>query len=163
MSDATVLLQVQANFPPPDSIPRQRLTLAVQTVLSMHEVAENAMVSVIIGTDEQMREMNMRYRGLEETTDILSFPSQPLPEGVEEEESGYLGDIIIALPYVAARAMDHNHSLHDELLLLLVHGTLHLLGYEHDTQESQAEMWKVQAEALASLNVHIDVPDYVHE
>jgi probable rRNA maturation factor len=163
MSEHTVLLQVQADFPPPESIPRARLTEAVQTVLSMHDLSAQAMVSVIIGTDEQLREMNLRYRGIDEATDILSFPSQPLPQGVEDDDAGYLGDIIIALPYVANRARRENHNLHDELLLLLVHGTLHLIGYDHDTQENQAEMWRVQAEALAKLNVHIDVPDYVHE
>jgi probable rRNA maturation factor len=162
MSEHMILLQVQADFPPPESIPRERLTEAVQSVLSMHDVSAQAMVSVIIGTDEQLREMNMRYRGIDEATDILSFPSQPLPEGVDED-SGYLGDIIIALPYVASRARRENHNLHDELLLLLVHGSLHLIGYDHDTQENQAEMWRVQAEALAKLDVHIDVPDYVHE
>ena len=158
----TVLLQVQANLPPPDSLPRDQLEAAVQTVLAMHKVAENAMVSVIIGTDEQLREMNLRYRQIDAVTDILSFPAQPLPQDVDED-TGYLGDIIIALPYVANRALGEKHDLLDELLLLLVHGTLHLLGYDHDSEANQVEMWRVQAEALQKLNVHIDVPDYVHE
>jgi probable rRNA maturation factor len=163
MSDqATILLQVQADLAPPNSLPRERLEAAAQTVLAMHEVAANAMVSLIIGTDEQLRDMNLRYRDVDSVTDILSFPSQPLPQGVDED-AGYLGDIIIALPYVMSRAKREGHDLHDELILLLVHGVLHLLGYDHDTAENQTEMWKIQAEALAKLDVKLDVPDYIHE
>ena len=158
----TILLQIQADLAPPENLPRERLEAAAQTVLAMHEVAAKAMVSVIIGTDEQLREMNLRYRGIDAVTDILSFAAQPLPQEVNED-AGYLGDIIIALPYVSRRAKREVHDLQDEIILLLVHGLLHLLGYDHDSAESQAEMWKVQAEALATLNVHLDVPAYIHE
>jgi probable rRNA maturation factor len=90
-------------------------------------------------------------------TDVLSFPAdQPLiPD--EEDPEPYLGDLVLALPYIQRQAQSEAHSLDDELILAVIHGTLHLLGYDHDSAENQAEMWAVQSEALQTLGVAISV------
>jgi probable rRNA maturation factor len=98
-------------------------------------------------------------------TDILSFPAEPLPDLPPEladlnDEPPYLGDLIIAYPYTRRQAEDSGHALEDELVLLVIHGTLHLLGYDHDTPDNEERMWSAQAELLAEAGVSIQVPRF---
>jgi probable rRNA maturation factor len=80
---------------------------------------------------------------------------------IAAELQPYLGDLIIALPYTQRRAAELGHALEDELILLVVHGTLHLLGYDHDTAENQARMWQKQAELLAQLGItDLNIPHF---
>lgn len=163
MSNYTILLQMQANLAAPDAIEPDILEAAAQQALIHQNVSGDAMVSIIIGTDEYLRDLNQQFRGIDAPTDVLSFPAAPLPPEVEDVDSGYLGDIAIALPYTARRATQEGHAVIDEVRLLIVHGILHLLGFEHDTPQSQQQMWKVQAEILRALNIALVVPDYIHE
>jgi probable rRNA maturation factor len=116
--------------------------------------------------------MNRTYRGVDATTDILSFPADlppDLPDEIAEElgidadgdlNPPYLGDLVIAYSYTARQAQQSGHALHDEMRLLVIHGTLHLLGYDHDTAEREAEMWATQNEALRQLDILIRVPRF---
>jgi len=158
----TILVQLQADLPEPDRINPKKLEQAAIQVLEMENAAADSMISIVVSTDEHMQEMNKQYRGIDAPTDVLSFPSEPMPQGIDEDE-GYLGDIIVSLPYLARRVAQEQRSLHDELALMVVHGTLHLLGYDHDTAETQQAMWAVQAAALKALAIDLIVPDYIHE
>jgi probable rRNA maturation factor len=96
---------------------------------------------------------------------VLSFPSDANPK----EEARYLGDVIISLPRAETQAKSAGHSLSDELQLLAIHGTLHLLGYDHDSRGSKAKMWAVQDQILQTLGINLDVdkavtshPDSLH-
>ena len=82
--------------------------------------------------DARIRQLNFQYRGKNTPTDVLSFPA---------EEPGYLGDVVIA-PAVAAR--NDPEAPERELRLLVVHGVLHLLGYDHEEDDERAEMWARQ-------------------
>ncbi|MEO1646460.1 MAG: rRNA maturation RNase YbeY, partial [Chloroflexota bacterium] len=62
-------------------------------------------------------------------------------------------DLIIAFPYTQAQAKRLGHDINDTLALLVIHGTLHLLGYDHDTPENRAEMWSVQANTLSAMGI----------
>ncbi len=108
-----------------------------------------------------MRHLNSQYRGIDAPTDVLSF-ANALENGsgnddfvvtpeLAEQEAAFLGDIIIALPYTKRQAEDYANSIEAELRLLIVHGTLHLLGYDHDTQEAESRMWEVQVAVLYAL------------
>jgi probable rRNA maturation factor len=110
-------------------------------------------VTVVITTDEAVAELNQQYRDTEGPTDVLSFPAQdPTPGFVSAPEmDAYLGDIIIALPFTERQAAALNRPLRDELRLLAVHGTLHLLGYDHAEPEEEADMWSRQDGILARL------------
>jgi probable rRNA maturation factor len=110
-------------------------------------------VTVVITTDEAVAELNEQYRDTEGATDVLSFPAQePTPGFVSiPEMDAYLGDIIIALPFTERQAAALNRPLRDELRLLAVHGTLHLLGYDHAEPEEEADMWSRQDGILARL------------
>jgi probable rRNA maturation factor len=101
--------------------------------------------------------MNHQFRNVDGPTDVLSFPADPVP--VPDEEP-YLGDLILALPYITRQAEVEGHSVSDEMVLAVVHGTLHLLGYDHDTAAHQTAMWAAQSKALQSMNVDIQVPEF---
>ncbi|MBN2431174.1 MAG: rRNA maturation RNase YbeY [Acidobacteria bacterium] len=110
--------------------------------------ADNGELTVIFATSHRIRNLNRRYRDRDESTDVLSFPDG------ESSEAGliYLGDIIIA-PTVAARNAElYGNSLVDEFAMLLVHGLLHLFGYDHESD--QGEMMRRQGELLAALTAH---------
>ena len=114
-------------------------------------------VTIIITDDDAVAELNERFLGREGPTDVLSFPAQEeesefvLPP--EEAATPYLGDVIIALPFTERQARRLGRPLRDELALLVVHGILHLLGYEHATPEQKAEMWQKQDAILSGLGV----------
>lgn len=159
----TILVQLEANFTGDNAVSKEKLEEAVRHVLVSENVSDNTMLTIVLATNTYVQEMNQKYRGVDAPTDVLSFPASPLPPEIAEEEESYLGDIIISLPYVAQRAQEENHSLHDDLTLMVVHGTLHLLGYDHDTPDSQKSMWAVQDKILKSLGVMLEVPNYIHD
>lgn len=113
-------------------------------------------LTLVITDDAQVRELNRTYRGLDEPTDVLSFAAReslPDADGVSfvsaPEAALYLGDIIVAFPYAAANAAAQGRAVRDELALLAVHGTLHLLGYDHGSAGEEEVMWAHQAQILA--------------
>ena len=130
---------------------------AVRAALA-HMAVERASVAVVVTDDEAVQELNREYRGVDAPTDVLSFAAHegdlqiadaPAELRALLEES--LGDVIIAFPYAQRQAIRFENPLPDELRLLAVHGTLHLLGYDHGTPEEEAELWALQEEILAPL------------
>ena len=79
--------------------------------------------------DREMRRVNRRFRGKDKTTDVLSFPG----------DSGHLGDILISVPTARRQAAAAGHAVDRELKTLLLHGVLHCLGYDHETDEGEME------------------------
>ena len=141
-------VEFQVNLETELTLPLERLQRAVEWVLDQHDVSPQTGLSVVFADDAEIRRLNQQFRAVDAPTDVLSFPAdEPLiPE--EEEIEPYLGDLVLALPYIQRQAQAEQHALDDELVLAVVHGTLHLLGYDHDTASNQAEMWAVQSEAL---------------
>jgi probable rRNA maturation factor len=113
-------------------------------------------VEITFVTDTEMTALNTEYRGKPRPTDVLSFAQA---EGEEfpyeassafaEAESFSLGDIVISVDTAMRQALERNHALADEITFLVVHGTLHLIGYDHVTAAGRREMWKWQEEVLA--------------
>ena len=91
--------------------------------------------------DDEMHQLNQTFRGEDKTTDVLSFN-----QDIQDPETGrfYLGDILISVPKASNQAEEHAHSLEDEITFLSIHGMLHLLGYDHYTEEEKAIMWPLQ-------------------
>ncbi|MCL4505764.1 MAG: rRNA maturation RNase YbeY [Chloroflexi bacterium] len=123
--------------------------------------------TVRLSDDAELQRLNLQFRGMDKPTDVLSFGGAHYRDGrplQEPDTSGgddgaqYLGDIVISLDRCAAQAAAGGHALESELALLVVHGTLHLLGYDHDTQRRKVRMWKAQARALQSIGIAIAVP-----
>lgn len=114
--------------------------------------AAPAALTIVIEDDDSVRGYNEEFRGVDAPTDVLSFPADAPPVPMPEE-ADYLGDIIIAYPYALAQAEREQHAPGDSFALLVIHGTLHLLGYDHDGDESRARMWALQAEILTALGI----------
>ncbi|HWA83862.1 MAG TPA: rRNA maturation RNase YbeY [Fimbriimonadaceae bacterium] len=128
--------------------PRALIARAVSATLALHGRHSEA-VSVLIGTDEAIRELNCRYRGLDEPTDVLTFPSDDVP-------GAPLGDIAIALPYAERQARVRGVSLSQELGYLAIHGTLHLLGFDDEVEEERAAMVDEMNRAAVSAGLKPD-------
>ena len=124
-------------------------------VLRMEETPDEIELSVaLVGTDEMAR-LNVQYRGTEGPTDVLSFGcDDPCP--AEPGEPVTLGDVIIAPDVALAQAAEFGTTAESELNLLLVHGVLHLLGYDHETDEDAAAMQAREQLLLAAWADAID-------
>ncbi|PJF44425.1 MAG: rRNA maturation RNase YbeY [Phototrophicales bacterium] len=145
-----------------DAVALENLIQVGENVLALMGYP-NAHLTVIIETDANVQSLNAQYRGIDRPTDVLSFAAEPLPENIgDESDANYLGDILIAYDYTLNQAQAQEHSPQDEFALMVVHGILHLLGYDHDTPESQQEMWQQQQALLDELGINIVVPDFVH-
>ena len=124
---------------------------AAQQALAIAQAEGPLALTVVVTSDERVRELNAQYAGLDEVTDVLAFAAEGDPYEVDSGEPPYLGDVIIAFPVAERQARDVQHSVMAELQTLTIHGTLHLLGYDHATPEQQAEMWALQSAALDAL------------
>ncbi len=103
--------------------------------------------------DEAMRQLNRHWRGIDESTDILSFSNEEddLPFLLDEGALPYLGDLAISLQALKRNALSFSVETEEELLRLLIHGILHLLGADHETNEATEEMLVRQEALLAQL------------
>jgi probable rRNA maturation factor len=117
----------------------------VRQVLKAEGVAPPYEVSLVFTDSEAVRQLNRDYRGVDETTDVLAFCMLPQkeadssfalpPDGVTR-----LGEVIISYPQAVEQAKEQGHATEKELALLVIHGILHLLGYDHEEPEKESKM-----------------------
>ncbi len=107
-------------------------------------------LTVVLTDDAQLRKLNHKFLGVDAATDVLSFPS-----GDPDPETGraYLGDVVLSIPRAKMQAKAAGHKLEAEVQLLVVHGVLHLLGYDHDVAGARVTMWAAQDRALGALGL----------
>lgn len=131
---------------------RQFKNLAAHTLNTLH-VHPDADLSIIFTDEHGITQLNEQWLGAEGPTDVLSFPMDELRPGRADAQtpSGLLGDIVICPEIAKVQAMAAGHTQYDEMLLLLTHGILHLLGFDHATPVEEAEMFGLQAEILLSF------------
>ncbi len=112
--------------------------------------AESAEISVLLGSDSEIRSLNHRFRGRDKPTNVLSFPAgaAPWPGGPPP-----LGEIALAGATVRREAAEQRKTLHDHLCHLVIHGTLHLLGFDHLTEQEAAHMERLEARCLETLSI----------
>lgn len=134
----------------------------VEKVLAYEECEEDYEVSVSFVDNEEMRSLNNEYRGIDKETDVLSFPMLEFVEGElgeEDEDAEYideelaLGDIVISMEKVREQSEEYGHSFQRELAFLLVHGMLHLLGYDHEDEAAEKGMFDKQEAILKEMNL----------
>lgn len=153
LQPANIDLQVDATYQ--ESVPRERLIQAIEATLR-HGGASHGEVTLVIAGDELLHQLNRTYRYIDAPTDVLSFPANADAESEEmfvsaPEALNYLGDVVISFPTAERQAAAAGHPVADELCLLAVHGVLHLLGYDHASEEEEADMWARQSQILATL------------
>lgn len=118
--------------------------------LQEEEIPEEAEVDLLFVDNEAIQEMNREYRNKDSATDVLSFPMYEADEAIDEEEEILFGDIVISLERAQEQCQEYGHSLEREVMYLLVHGLLHLAGYDHIEDEDKKQM-RAQEEALLAV------------
>ncbi|MCK8824460.1 rRNA maturation RNase YbeY [Fuchsiella alkaliacetigena] len=121
----------------------EALIVELITNTAQEESISTGEVSVALVDNEHIQRLNKRYRQQDQVTDVLSFP----------QDDELLGDIIISLPRAESQAREYGHSLAREVGFLTVHGMLHLLGYDHQDQQSKRVMRKKEEQILAELDL----------
>ena len=104
-------------------------------------------VSVLFCADRRMRALNRRYRGKDRSTDVLAFPA-----GDDSTGAGFLGDIVISVPYAEREARRRRESGSREIDRLLVHGLLHLMGYDHETDNGEMDALEARVRRRLGLS-----------
>lgn len=157
MTNAQILIQIDERFQA--CVEDAWLAAAARATLRACERDELSL-SIQVVDDDEMRRYNRIYRQQDAPTDVLSFAvqegspiSSEMPDTLAAELASELGDLLLAFPYASRQSERYGHSLAAEMQLLVVHGTLHLLGFDHDTPVRQTEMWYKQSEILSSLTV----------
>ncbi len=155
MSNAQIIVEIDEKY----QEPVEEAWLEAAARATLRACGRDALsLSILVVEDEELRRYNRLYRQQDAPTDVLSFAVQEgsqlsaeMPDALAAQLDAELGDLLLAFPYASRQAERHGHSLSAELQLLVVHGTLHLLGYDHDTESRQDEMWRKQSEILSSL------------
>jgi len=127
-------------------VPEARLSALARHALDSLNVDGTAELSVLLITADHMRRLNARFAGEDRPTDVLAFPMME-----EEDGSLLLGDVVVCPEVARTNAEDRRESLERELEILLVHGTLHLLGYDHQGAEDKARMDERLAQVISSF------------
>ena len=135
-----------------DSRALRRLALRV---LRAEGVAPPAEAGLVVTDDKTLRDLNRRYLGLDEPTDVLSFGQEPSGEPFVTPPDGVrrLGEVILSYPMAERQAQEASHSVQKEAAHLVVHGLLHLLGYDHDDPEDERRM-RAREEELLGQRAH---------
>ncbi|CAG9612738.1 Endoribonuclease YbeY [Bacillus rhizoplanae] len=129
----------------------------VEKAAETESVEDGAELSITFVNNERIQEINREYRDKDQPTDVISFAMEDMGEGEMEivgvEMPRMLGDIIISIPRTKEQAEEYGHSFERELGFLAVHGFLHLLGYDHMTEEEEKVMFGRQKEILDAFGL----------
>lgn len=145
-------VQIINQHPDIDSSMEHACTLAGECLLKALD-RDGHQFNVLLTTDSAIRELNRDYRHMDKPTNVLSFPFEIIEEQFQSLiDSCELGDIVISCDRAVTEARQYNCTLQQRLNWLIVHGLLHLLGYDHETSEQDAEaMYRKEQELLSEL------------
>jgi probable rRNA maturation factor len=130
------------------------LRSVAEQALIAKDAAPEAELGLVITGQSRIQELNLVHLGVDEPTDVLAFPMNPeedsdMPDFVTPPDGAvHLGEVIISYPQAFMQAEEHRHPVKKEVALLIVHGVLHLLGYDHAEPESEQRMKAREAEIL---------------
>ncbi|MQA85963.1 MAG: rRNA maturation RNase YbeY [Streptosporangiales bacterium] len=130
-----------------------RLVALARHILDRLQVHPLAELSVLVVDEEAMGKLHAKWMDESGPTDVLAFPMDELRPGRDDDappEPGLLGDVVLCPQVAAVQARSAGHGSDDELDVLCTHGILHLLGYDHAEPEAEREMFRLQADLLAS-------------
>ena len=129
-------------------------------VLVVQDAGANAELGLVITSQQRVQELNRNYLGRDEPTDVLAFHMTPqagetvadVPPFITPPDGMlHLGEVIISYPQAVIQAEERQHSVKKELAILIIHGVLHLLGYDHAEPEQQRQMSARETQILGSL------------
>ena len=145
-----ILIRNRQRYRPLD---KTRLTKAAGSILTFLNQTE-AELSILFVGDRKMKELNSAYRGKNKSTDVLSFEA-----GIPVQDSAVnniLGDIVINIPRAESQAKEYGTTFYDELYRLLIHGTLHLVGYDHEVSKYEERKMRKKEEAIFNAVTKMD-------
>jgi len=133
-------------------ISQRKIKRIIKKVLQYLKVDEETEISILFTDDKFIRSLNNKYRGIDKPTDVLSFSLQAGAVKYPEVESNkLLGDIIISVETAQRQADNLKHSIEKELTVLLIHGLLHLTGYDHEKDKDYKIMREKEIEILKTF------------
>lgn len=137
------------NYGPLDPVWLERLEAILPLYAEQEGLPDALFIGLTFTNDEEIRAINAEYRGIDRATDVLSFPLYERDDEIEllEDELAPFGDIVLSVPHAQAQAEEYGHSVEREVCYLVVHGLMHLAGYDHIEPEDKAEM-RAEEEAL---------------
>ena len=135
-----------------------------EQVLIAQGVGSDVELGLVITSQERVQQLNRSYRGKDEPTDVLAFYMTSVEETGAEPPSfivppdgvSHLGEVIISCPQAIIQAKEHRHSVKKEIAVLIIHGVLHLLGYDHDKPELERQMKAKEKEILRSIKSYLE-------
>jgi probable rRNA maturation factor len=151
--------EINIDIKPPyrNRLTQKWLLEVVETALSTQKIDRPVELSLIITGDEEVHKLNREYRGIDATTDVISFA---LNENVADTEFvtppdriSRLGEVIISYPQAIRQAKENKQTIKAELAWLVVHGLLHLLGYDHQDYKAEATMRKREDKILREIDL----------
>ena len=125
----------------------------IEQALKTLGTEDDVEVSCVLVDDERIHEINREYRHIDRSTDVISFAMEDNDQFYVEGMPRTLGDIFISVDHAKKQAEEYGHSLRREMCFLFTHGILHLLGYDHMTDEQEKEMFGLQDEILGALSI----------
>ena len=131
----------------------QDFTAITEQALKTLGIEDDVEVSCVLVDDERIHEINREYRHIDRSTDVISFAMEDNDQFYVEGMPRTLGDIFISVDHAKKQAEEYGHSLRREMCFLFTHGILHLLGYDHMTDEQEKEMFGLQDEILGALSI----------
>lgn len=143
-----------------NSLPEIQVSDEIESVIRktaektlLMERNEDCEVSIFLTDDVEIQKLNKLYRNVDKPTDVLAFAMR---EGIDGNlNRQILGDVVISIPTAQRQANTYGHSIYAEISLLVAHGILHLLGYEHEKEHEAEVMWQKQSDVLYSLNYNL--------
>ena len=143
-------IQIEKNYQP--MVDSNKIANAISSTFIHQKKVDPIALCLLVTNNQEVHKLNLEYRNIDRPTDVLSFSSN---EFDPETNTRYWGDIVISYSIAADHAKSGGHSAIDEILLLSVHGCLHLLGHDHYEDDEKEIMWKAQDEILTTLNVAV--------
>lgn len=147
-------LNVEVDDEVADDVDQPSLVTMIERVLTEDGIEDGASLALVLTDDTLLRELNLRHREVDAPTDVLSFPASegedfPTPEG----EPSHLGDIVVSVESVGRQAEEAGLAIGEELAHVVLHGLLHILGYDHEESDEEAVM-KAREEAVLGPAIH---------
>ncbi|EPW3853544.1 rRNA maturation RNase YbeY [Acinetobacter baumannii] len=150
-----ISLSLQQDFQSPElELKRAQLKKIIEITLRHVGYKEDCEIGIACVDLEESHQLNLQYREKDKPTNVLSFPSDIPEEVLPMLDALPLGDLVICIPVVLQEAVEQKKTAQNHFAHLLVHGVLHLLGYDHETSDEDAEeMEGLEIEILAKLNI----------
>lgn len=141
------------NNPDSFSLDQSRISDILFSVSEEIHIPQNGILNIAFLSDDEIQVLNNQYRSIDTSTDVLSFHYYEEFSDVEDDD--VVGEIILSESRILSQSLDHWHTAITECEILIVHGILHILGYDHETDKDYEKMWQVEKIVREKLNLTI--------